>query len=599
MLAPWVNSFLSDVWGSNRVSKYLKIGLMAGAWQAFWLGVVPAFTPYWPLPWMPMIGGATFSAVFGMIYYNVPRGKRSVECRNKIAMVFITLGGGEAIFGISYPILYRLSLELDGLLKLCFFLFFYVFRKIFENVAKHYARMFCVDCYPMIVSFAMYGYEFFISSAISDVPEVWLAMLLITLDLAENFFHIYCIYRAEDPSPSLEDTSRVAPENSKPDSQRKGDDEDRPDLLPAFERKHLVIDSREMPQKSDSHHDVEIDPPLPQSTVSEPGFQLSASDEQSDGAPLGEDGEVSMKATLHAVQYPGQLEPDDLRDRESDRPKNLTWSNGTQCSDFSPIMPSMDGRAAEKSAHDDASAGRKLQIIANLPSTTERWGISRRGSSISTLSSFTSLLKHMTGSAPQKPVRDNLGGGSPSPGGNGLANGPFPIDGTRTTVRRASHQNSLSSSRSNVLEIITEVTIGRSKGKFAEKLSKRKLSVMTIAICEEVVEILAPLHFLLCSCVLRTFNPKLHDTFWDMTDEQFTRSIHRLFIDIVAEVCLLAVLIIAMKRRFDESVIFIALRLGYYFFWSFLAVQVSMICWHEFFVRLQVDWLEGCNMAWW
>ncbi|KAF4727365.1 hypothetical protein FOZ63_033752, partial [Perkinsus olseni] len=487
MLAPWSNSFLSDVWGDERVAKYFKIGLMAGAWQAFWLGVVPAFTPYWPLPWMPLIAGATLSAVFGMIYYNVPRDKRSAECRRKIAMVFVTLGGGEAIFGISYPILYHISLELNGLLKLCFFLGFYVFRKVFENVAKHYARMFCIDCYPMIVLFGMYGYEFFISSAISDVPEVWLAMLLIALDLAENFFHIYCIYRAGDPSLSLGNTSRVALEDTEHDLQREGDDEDQPSLLSPSDLEHPADYSREMPQKSDSYHDAEMEPPLPQSAVSEPGSQLSASGKR-DGSPRGEDGEASIKASLHAVQCPGQVESDGVCGTGSGRPKNCISSSGAQCSEFSPIMPSMNGRVAESSDHGIASAGRKREIVAKLSNTTERWGIARRGSSMSTLSSFTSLLKHMTGSGLQKPVRANLGKRSPSPGGNGLVKGPFSIDDAQTIVRRTSHESSLSSRRSSVLEMITEVIIGRSKGKSAEKLSKRSLSVMTIAICEEMVE---------------------------------------------------------------------------------------------------------------
>ncbi|KAF4739210.1 hypothetical protein FOZ62_021975, partial [Perkinsus olseni] len=87
LLAPWSNSFLSDVWGEERVAKFFKIGLMAGAWQLLCLGVLPAFTPYWPLPWMPMIGGVTLLATVVMIYYNVPRDKRSLRSKRKLAML--------------------------------------------------------------------------------------------------------------------------------------------------------------------------------------------------------------------------------------------------------------------------------------------------------------------------------------------------------------------------------------------------------------------------------------------------------------------------------------------------------------------------------
>ncbi|EER08385.1 hypothetical protein Pmar_PMAR000425 [Perkinsus marinus ATCC 50983] len=71
---------------------------------------------------------------------------------------------------------------------------------------------------------------------------------------------------------------------------------------------------------------------------------------------------------------------------------------------------------------------------------------------------------------------------------------------------------------------------------------------MSIAICKEAMEILAPIHYLICFVVLRSVNPKLHDTFWDMTDEEFMRGIRRLLVDIVAEVGVFMLLVVAMKR---------------------------------------------------
>ncbi|KAF4748333.1 hypothetical protein FOZ63_019267 [Perkinsus olseni] len=461
----------------------------------------------------------------------------------------------------------------------------------------------------MIVLFGMYGYEFFISSAISDVPEVWLAMLLIALDLAENFFHIYCIYQAEDPSSSLGGVSRVSLEDPKPDSQRvEGDNEGQPDeaapaLLPPTDHEHPANDL----QTSDSHPDAVIEPPLPQSTALQTGFPLSASDERNGGACLIADREGnSVKTHLDALQCPDQLEPDVLYGRGGSHPKTLEPSSDAQCSDFLRIMPSVDGNATVNPDHGRVTAGRKREIAARLSYSSERRGIDRRGSSMSTLSSFTSLLKHTIGYARQGLVEGTLDGVSLASDGNGLVNGSFPIDDAQTIVRRTSHKGSLPSRRSSVLEMITEVIIGRSKGKSAEKLSKRSLSVMTIAICEEMVEILAPLHFLISSCFLRTFNPKLHDTFWDMTDEEFARSIRRLLIDIVAEACLFILFIIAMKRRFDESIVFIALRLGHHFLWPFLTVQVSLM---TYYILLQYSnagmtfagdfmWVGEKNVTW-
>ncbi|KAF4681358.1 hypothetical protein FOZ62_016111, partial [Perkinsus olseni] len=247
----------------------------------------------------------------------------------------------------------------------------------------HYARMFCIDCYPMIVLFGMYGYEFFISSAISDVPEVWLAMLLIALDLAENFFHIYCIYQAEDPSSSLGGVSRVSLEDPKPDSQRvEGDNEGQPDeaapaLLPPTDHEHPANDL----QTSDSHPDAVIEPPLPQSTALQTGFPLSASDERNGGACLIADREGnSVKTHLDALQCPDQLEPDVLYGRGGSHPKTLEPSSDAQCSDFLRIMPSVDGNATVNPDHGRVTAGRKREIAARLSYSSERRGIDRRGS---------------------------------------------------------------------------------------------------------------------------------------------------------------------------------------------------------------------------
>ncbi|KAF4757246.1 hypothetical protein FOZ63_022134, partial [Perkinsus olseni] len=118
----------------------------------------------------------------------------------------------------------------------------------------------------------------------------------------------------------------------------------------------------------------------------------------------------------------------------------------------------------------------------------------------------------------------------------------------------------------SVFEILADLLTGVNMETMAgmrDGGSKRALSIMTVAICKEVVEVLAPIQYLICSLILRTFNPKLHDTFWDMTDEEFVRGIRRLLIDIAAEACLFVLLIVVIKRWLNESVIFIALRLGY------------------------------------
>ncbi|EER08384.1 hypothetical protein Pmar_PMAR000424 [Perkinsus marinus ATCC 50983] len=136
--------------------------------------------------------------------------------------------------------------------------------------------------------------------------------------------------------------------------------------------------------------------------------------------------------------------------------------------------------------------------------------------------------------------------------------------------------------------------------------ARRPLSIMSIAICKEAMEILAPIHYLICFVVLRSVNPKLHDTFWDMTDEEFMRGIRRLLVDIVAEVGVFMLLVVAMKRWYQESAISIFLRLMYRFFWPFISVQIALM---SFYIVLQYSnagmtvpfdfkWIGQENVTW-
>lgn len=492
IFAPWANTFLSDVWGDRRVAKYFKIGLMAGVWQLFWLGIVPAFTPYWPLPWMPVIGGLTLSVGVVMVYYELPKDRRSAASRKDMTMMFFTIGNCIFIFAIGCPLLYYLSLNYDGFFKMCIFLSFFLLRAGFERIAKHYAKLYCIDCYPIIILFAMYAYEFFVASVISSVTQIWLAMLLIALDLGENLYYIYCSYVRRSSGPG--DIGKDTP--------------DGPASLEVRESDAQNI------EKDDSKQPRDAWPPELPLVIADP-------------------------STLSAV---GGVKEDGLS--------------------FSRIVPSTDGSVAGNLELTSGSnfPGLEQQVSAELPVTVDRRSIPRRGSSMSTLSSFTNLPK------------SELQEGEPTDN-----------NGAKTTTNSGSHGGmSLFSSKSDPVGIVenSNTNMGDDEIIQTDESIRRPLSIMTIAICKEVVEILAPVHYLVCFVVLRSLNPKLHDAFWDMTDEEFMRGIRRLLIDIVAEVGVFILLITFMKRWYHESIISIFLRLMYRFFWPFLTSQMALMTYY-------------------
>ncbi|KAF4659027.1 hypothetical protein FOZ61_005073 [Perkinsus olseni] len=558
MLAPWTNSLLSDVWGDRRVSKYFKIGLMAGVWQLFWLGVVPAFTPYWPLPWMPVCSGVPASAVVGMIYYNLPQDGPSLGPRSRFAMVPITLCSAISVFGLAYPVLYFLALKQNRFLRFWICLAFFVLRVVFEKFAKHYARLYCVDCYPMIVLLAMYAYEFFISSVITGVTEVWLAMLLISLDLLENLYYIYCIYKAAYPVPSRNGISPAPPDSRKSNPQGEvGCNRDQRGCAEPAPRsntnaEHPANGSRNMTEVSENYETARKEPENAQLPVLDSDFHLNGSDKRSNALTCGINGAALNARLANSMDCLGQFDADEHHKSRSGRCSALAAAElaRDERSDFSPAMPL---------SHESPAVNAELTITATNPGGKQRirddfsrsgGGIARRRSSMSTLSSFTSLLG--TNSIPERPVSSSSD------------EFPFPYR------------------RSGSPEKIAESSIEANN----EQISTRdgsfnsSFSILAVAICKEVVEVVAPMHYLICSLVLRTFNPKLHDTFWDMTDEEFWQGIWRLLIEIVAEASLFIILIIAMKRWFNESVTSIGLRLGYHFSWPFAALQVSLMTYY-------------------
>ncbi|KAF4659025.1 hypothetical protein FOZ61_005071 [Perkinsus olseni] len=589
LLAPWSNSFLSDVWGDNRVSKYFKIGLMAGAWQVICLGVVPAFTPYFPLPWMPMIGGVTLLATIVMIYYNVPRDKRSLRSRRKLAMLFMTVGSGVTVFALGYPFLYYLSLELHGFLKVLIFIFFFVFRKVSERVSKHYARLHSIDCYPMIVLFAMYAYEFFVSSVISAVTEVWLAMLLISLDLLENLYYIYCIHQARNPILLHHSMSSNPSQSRSLDRQRDVVEEvarrSSADLapLPPTRAPNPAGDLSQADETSGYDHcsrKVEVTPHPP---VSELKSWLRGSGERVTGNLRDGEGRAPKGALFTSWRCNRRTDSDALN-RELNSHSKISTKVGRfkgRGSNFSRVMPSMNASADENPDHriTPSNSGKQQRIKAKEAVSGAPTRIARRGSSMSTLASFSTLAKN-----------------------------PSVIEGKRTSPGLSREGSSMSSRRSSVLEVITDLVTGRNTREMGDgdEISQRALSIMTIAICKELVEVLAPVQYLICFIVLRSSNPKLHDTFWDMADEEFLRGIRRLVIDIVAEACLFMLLIFVIKRRLSESVISIALRLGHHFLWPFFTVQLSMMTYYIVLqysnagmtFSLDVKWIGEKNTTW-
>ncbi|EEQ98200.1 hypothetical protein Pmar_PMAR002018 [Perkinsus marinus ATCC 50983] len=535
MFAPWSNSFLSDVWGERRVWKYFKIGFIAGTWQLFWLGIIPAFTPYWPLPWMPIIGCLTLLAIVGIIYQNLPKDKRSLGSRKRIAMVLVSIGSCVAVFGISYPLLYYTALQLDGFLKFWIFLSFYLFRIVFEKVAKYYARLYCVDCYPMIVLFAMYAYEFFISSVISAVSEIWLAMLMIALDLTENLYYLYCSYQAINQVSLNEVVDICLPTTGDPaGSLRLGG-------------------TAEKSNDSDPKSSTLVIPKRP----SDSSTGAKTADENSDGQFL--------KLGVYSCQLSDHSEHTGICADVVERPPSISGHLRLPEQDGVDVpehdCPMRDRDRAQYTAADHLATGecgavvdRDLERIMSPPRARP-----------------SSLL------VPQGLVVADPGRRSIPSHRNSVSSDAADIIDGQARGRRGSN---VSSRRSSVFEILGDMLTGVNMETMADMkdgASGCTLSIMTVAICKEVVEILAPIQYLICSLLLRYSNPKLHDTFWNMTDEEFMRGIRRLLIDIVAEGSLFVLLIIVMKRWLNESVVFIALRLSYQFFWPFLAMQICLM----------------------
>ncbi|KAF4691325.1 hypothetical protein FOZ62_003566, partial [Perkinsus olseni] len=549
MFAPWSNSFLSDVWGDERVSKYFKIGFMAGTWQLLWLGVVPAFTPYFPLPWMPVIGCVTLLAIVGMIYYNLPKDKRSLGSRKKIAMVLVSIGSCVAVFGISYPMLYYFALNLNGFFRFWICLSFYVFRIVFEKVAKHYARLYCIDCYPMIVLFAMYAYEFFISSVISAVTEVWLAVLLISLDLMENLYYIYCSYQVRNPISSSNVINLAPPGSRENDPQRNGNEGLSNDAA------HPGVGSRRAATTTENDDDAEVEAAVAESPL----------------ATLNNEAQSSNAEALSNI-FLGSGPPE----------SNVTLGQQNSIPDIAGTGASVVGRPSDsvgdtsltneggtgalENASVPRSPGREQHTTAEPFATGQNDGTLGRYSSGDSASPPTSPLASSVGCGSRGPLRGDTDRSALNFCEDSVLKDNFAMDDRRTSAGRCSDGSWRSSRRGSVFEILADLLTGVNMETMAgmrDGGSKRALSIMTVAICKEVVEVLAPIQYLICSLILRTFNPKLHDTFWDMTDEEFVRGIRRLLIDIAAEACLFVLLIVVIKRWLNESVIFIALRLGY------------------------------------
>ncbi|KAF4704165.1 hypothetical protein FOZ63_033751 [Perkinsus olseni] len=412
----------------------------------------------------------------------------------------------------------------------------------------------------MIVLFAMYAYEFFISSVITGVTEVWTAMLLISLDLLENLYYIYCIYRAAYPFPSR-DAIRPAPPNSRKSDPRGEADRNR-DQQPShaeptpgsnIDGEHPANGSRRTKQVSENYEPARKEPQKAQLPALESELHLNGSDERGSAVSCG-NSDVAPTAKLeNSLNHLSQYD-----------------------SNFSPVLPLSKGSAAAIDGL--AISGRNPDGEQSITDDPPRsgGGIARRRSSMSTLSSFTSMLE----------TKSVLEG----------------------TVRSFSDECSLPRRRDGSHEVISSSTIEANNRQLSRKDGNfdGSFSILAIAICKEVVEVVAPMHYLVCSCVLRTFNPKLHDIFWDMTDEEFWQGIWRLSIEIVAEASLFIVIIIAMKRWLNESVTSIALRLGYHFSWPFAALQVSLM---TYFITLQYSnsgmlfsfdfkWIGEKNTTW-
>ncbi|KAF4665008.1 hypothetical protein FOL47_004827 [Perkinsus chesapeaki] len=500
MFAPWANRFLSNVWGDNSVKKYFQIGCVAAAWQLLWLGIIPYFTPYWPLPMMPLIGCATILAIVFMIYFSLPLEMRVLtSSRFRILGVLLSVGSCIVVFGISYPFLFFVSSKTAGDIRLLVGSFFYVFRAIFERVSKHFAKKYCIDCYPMIVLFAMYAYEFFISSVISSVKQLSVAILLIGLDLLENAYYLLCIFRARQSMPARGD---ICPALLKDDMSDQG---------------HQKSCREKERNASTRNKDTEQSNNPPAATPMECASEAKKSAHRGD-RQTSQPGElVELKPNL--LEAPGGIHGDSNSRRQSSRSSIPTTAASVH--DFHAV-------------HLPEPVGSREVDNPDIPKQSESW-------------------PEEVPSEEKQAARD---------------------------MRRGSHESSRSSRRGSLLELIGDAVTGMNPKMLVEMAdggSKRSLCIVSIAICKEVVEILAPLHYLLCSLMIRTFNSKLHDSLWNVTDEEYRDGLIRLVIDILAEGLLFALLVYFIQRWLGISVILIALRLSHLFFWPFIGMQVCLM----------------------